>query len=313
MLISIITPTFNAESTISETIQSALDQLSYDTEHLLVDALSSDETLRIAKSYPHLKITSEKDKGIYDGMNKGAALAQGEWLLFLQGDDWLPSGTLDILRKVLASNPDVQIICGGAEAVKKSGDAWKTVWSVSESEAKKLSVENIALGEPMINARLIRRDVFHQLGGFSLDYSLASDRDFLLRAVEAGLRQREVEEMTYRYRWHEGSSTMTEGNKLTDRLSAENLAIARKHLARVQNAGRSSLITWHDRLTVQAAMNSLERKQWRELSEAVAAGTSCNNRWPLGLAAQVLHSLPGFVSRGFKTRSSVLPSVDENA
>jgi glycosyltransferase len=306
VLISIITPTFNAEGTILETIQSALDQFSNDIEHLLIDAASSDQTLQIAKRYPHLRIISEKDRGIYDGMNKGARLSKGEWLLFLQGDDWLPPGALDVYREAIASNQGAQMICGGSEAVKKSPGGWNMVWEVSDSEAKKLSIENIALGEPMINARLIRRDVFHQLGGFSLDYSLASDRDFLLRAVESGVIQEQVNETTYRYRWHAGSSTMTEGNKLTKKLSEENLTIARNHLNQVNGVERDTLVKWHDRLTVQAAMNFLENFQWRDLMETVASGLSLNGLWVFLFSGELLRALPGFLARGFKSRSRVI-------
>lgn len=306
VLISIITPTFQAGSTLRETLESVRSQYGGDTEHLLMDAASTDETLEIAKGYPHLIVKSEKDRGIYDGMNKGASLATGEWLLFLQGDDWLPAGTLDSYRRAIASHPGAEMFCGDCEAVKERIEGWTPVWSVKDRDLKKLTVQNIALGEPMINARLIRRDVFLKLGGFSLNYSLASDRDFLLRCAEIQVPQAEIPAATYRYRWHAGSSTMTEGNALTAKLFRENLSIAKKHLQGTSEGSRRVLLKWHDRLAVQAAMNALEHFQGGKLLQSVREGMSENPTWIAGFTMEILRSLPGFLFRGGKTRTQLL-------
>ena len=305
-LISIITPTFNAGGTIGETMESVLPQLSDDMEHLLIDACSTDGTLDIARKYPHLTVLSERDRGIYEGMNKGAALAKGKWILFLQADDWLPVGTLDAYQEAILRTPEVDVICGSAEAVKRAEGRWKPVWRVTKGDLKKLSPENIALGEPMINARLFKKRAFEKLGGFSLEYSLASDRDFLLKASAARMNQHEVDAMTYRYRWHSGSSTMTEGNPLTTRLSQENLAIAKKHLPKATGRSRRELRQWHDRLNVQAAMNALENFQWRDLVQAYHEGTAENRGWILCFAGEIIRSLPGFISRRGKSRTRLL-------
>jgi glycosyltransferase involved in cell wall biosynthesis len=305
-LISIITPSRNVIGTIRETMESVVPQFAGDEEHLLIDACSDDGTLEIASRYPHLTVRSEPDRGIYDGMNKGASLASGEWLLFLQADDWLPAGGLEAYRSAIRKYPNAEIICGGSEAVKEVKGKWQAVWSVDNDIRKKLSVKNIALGEPMINARLIRRESFRRLEGFSPSYSLASDRDFLLRAALQGVEQIEIQEMTYRYRWHAGSSTMTEGNALTNRLSSENLAIAKNHLRQVVGIDRLMIRRWHDRLTVQAAMNTLESSDWRGLLAASREGIRENPAWPVSFASEIFHSLPGFLLRGGKTRSQLL-------
>jgi glycosyltransferase involved in cell wall biosynthesis len=308
MLISIITPCLNAEVTLRAALESVDFPATGDVEHLLIDSCSSDGTLAAAARYPHLRVFSEPDSGIYDGMNKGARLARGEWLLFLQADDWLPKGTIDAYLDAAIRHHDIQMICGGADAVRWGGDGWKTVWSVAKDPSKELTVSNIALGEPMINARLIRREAFLELGGFSLDYSLASDRDFLLRAVEAGLRQIEIDAMTYRYRWHLGSSTMTEGNDLSGRLLRENMLIAKKHLGCVSSPDNRPLRRWHTGLSVQGAMNSLEDGEIAALWEQVAAGISCDPLWIMAFSGEILRSIPGFLARGGRTRSQILRS-----
>lgn len=303
-LISIITPTFNAAGTFAETLRSVEGQLDERTEHLLADACSDDGTMEIARRAGWLKISSEPDRGIYDGMNKGAFLASGEWLLFLQADDWLPAGAMEVYLGAIRKYPDAEMICGGAEAIKEVNGKWEAVWSVNTRELKALTVENVALREPMINARLIRRETFIRLGGFSLDYSLASDRDFLLRAAKAGISQADVNAVTYRYRWHAGSSTMTEGNALTDRLLDENMAIARMHLRMAKGVDRGALIRWHTRLTLQGAMNALEKRGHR-LGGFMASGISQNPFWPAVFFREILKSLPGFLARGGRTRSQL--------
>jgi glycosyltransferase involved in cell wall biosynthesis len=305
-LITIITPTFNAGATLAETLRSVQGQLDERTEHLLVDASSSDGTLEIARKADWLKVSSDPDRGIYDGMNKGAASASGEWLLFLQADDWLPEGTLEAYRSAITDYPDAEVICGSAEALKEVNGTWQPVWSVNAWESKELTFENVALGEPMINARLIRRETFMRLGGFSLDYSLASDRDFLLRAAKERLSQADVRAVTYRYRWHAGSSTMTEGNALTDRLLDENIRIAEHHLKRLSEAEKEPLRRWHTRLCVQGAMNALESGKPGILWEHMAAGVSRDPLWPAVFFREICRSLPGFVGRGFRSRSMVL-------
>jgi glycosyltransferase involved in cell wall biosynthesis len=239
-------------------------------------------------------------------MNKGVALASGEWLLFLQADDWLPDGTLESYRDAITNYPDAEMICGSAEAIKEVNGTLQSVWLVNARKSKELTVKNVALGEPMINARLIRKGIFMRLGGFALDYSLASDRDFLLRAALQRVEQVEIPEMTYRYRWHEGSSTMTEGNSLTAKLSSENLAIAKNHLQRAVGNDRAMIRRWHTRLAVQSAMNALEILDWRKLLTIIREGISENLAWPLSFALEFLRSLPGFFLRGGKTRSQLL-------
>ena len=96
-LFTIITVCYNAESEIKRTIGSVLKQTYTNFEYLIVDGLSKDNTVGIAKSYCDqfaqkgitYTIKSEKDTGIYNAMNKATDMASGKWLLFLNAGDWL--------------------------------------------------------------------------------------------------------------------------------------------------------------------------------------------------------------------------------
>lgn len=94
--VSIITVTYNSAATVRDTIESVLKQTYLPKEYIIVDGLSSDETLTIVKSYEqkfqerniNYIVISEKDKGIYDAMNKGIRLATGELVGMINSDDW---------------------------------------------------------------------------------------------------------------------------------------------------------------------------------------------------------------------------------
>ena len=86
-LFSIIIPTFNAAKTLSASLESVINQSCQQFELLIVDGISTDDTLSVVKKYAalsaNIKWVSEKDNGIYDAMNKSIKMAKGEWLFFL--------------------------------------------------------------------------------------------------------------------------------------------------------------------------------------------------------------------------------------
>lgn len=89
MKISLITVCYNSAKTIADTLDSVAAQDYEDLEHIIVDGASQDGTLTIAGKYPHIaKLISEPDKGIYDAMNKGIACAAGDYIGFLNADDF---------------------------------------------------------------------------------------------------------------------------------------------------------------------------------------------------------------------------------
>ena len=90
MKVSIITITYNSESTLIETIDSVLNQTYKDIEYIIVDGASSDDTVSIVHSYKERISTfiSEKDNGLYHALNKGISLATGDVIGILHSDDF---------------------------------------------------------------------------------------------------------------------------------------------------------------------------------------------------------------------------------
>lgn len=99
-LISVVTVSYNAVSTIEQTILSVINQTYPNVEYIIIDGGSTDGTVDIIKKYAD-KIAywvSEPDKGIYDAMNKGVVVATGEWINFMNaGDIFTDSDVIDKL------------------------------------------------------------------------------------------------------------------------------------------------------------------------------------------------------------------------
>ena len=92
MKVSIITATYNSAATLRDTLDSVLAQTYQDIEYIIVDGLSADGTQEIVKAYEprfggRLRLVSEKDKGLYDAMNKGLRMATGDIVGVLNSDD----------------------------------------------------------------------------------------------------------------------------------------------------------------------------------------------------------------------------------
>ncbi len=112
-LISIVTVSFNSEKTIGRTIESVLNQTYTNIEYRIVDGLSSDNTISICRGYEEAfrkkgikySIISEKDNGIYDAMNKGITLADGEIIGMINADDWYEPVAAQTVAETYAENP----------------------------------------------------------------------------------------------------------------------------------------------------------------------------------------------------------------
>ncbi len=108
-LITILTVSYNAEKTISRTIESVLNQTYGNIEYIIIDGASNDGTVEVAQSYQEifdnasgrsLTIVSEPDKGMYDGLNKGAKLAHGVLVGQINADDWYEKNAVSIMMKL---------------------------------------------------------------------------------------------------------------------------------------------------------------------------------------------------------------------
>ncbi len=119
--ISIITVVYNGEKLIERTVKSVLSQTYANIEYLIIDGASKDNTLSVIQPYTSKikKIVSEKDKGIYDAMNKGLQLATGDYVLFINAGDELFSK--DTLHEVFSTEDNADAYYGNTAVTDDNG------------------------------------------------------------------------------------------------------------------------------------------------------------------------------------------------
>ena len=183
IMISIITATYNSAETLNDTIKSVLCQTNKDFEYIIVDGGSTDETIDIVKSYESefsgkLKWVSEKDKGIYDAMNKGIKMASGDIIGILNSDDYYTSD--DILQTIADAFKcqNVDAIYGDIHFIK-DGVPDKCVRYYS---SRLFSPFWLRFGfMPAHPSFYCKRDVFDKSGLYRLDYKIGSDYEMMVR------------------------------------------------------------------------------------------------------------------------------------
>lgn len=172
--ISIVTPVLNNKTELEACILSVANQTYPNIEHIFIDGISTDDSLRIieksANIYSHIKWISEKDEGIYYAMNKGIDMAKGEWIYFLGADDLLYDN--DVINSIFGKNDlnQVSVICGNVK-LKSRGIILKNKFSLLQIFERYITHQAI----------FCRRILFDKLGKFNTKYKIYADQEFFMR------------------------------------------------------------------------------------------------------------------------------------
>tara|TARA_B110000240_G_C13483855_1_gene446501 strand:- start:44 stop:790 length:747 start_codon:yes stop_codon:yes gene_type:complete len=180
LLITIITCTYNSETTIADCISSVKNQTYSNIEHLIIDGLSNDSTLKIIKSInPNCKIISEKDEGIYDAFNKGVLSASGDIIGFLHSDDLFHDS--DCVKKIISHfNNKYDGVYGNLNYISKLDQAK----IIRKWRSRKYSHSLLSRGwMPAHPTLFLKNEVYKKHGGFNPEYKISADYDFMVRIL----------------------------------------------------------------------------------------------------------------------------------
>ena len=178
-LISIVTVCFNSENTIKDTIDSVLNQTYGNIEYIIIDCGSIDGTVEFVQSYGDkiARFVSEPDKGIYDAMNKGIALATGDIIGILNSDDfYIDELVIEKVVKEFERNID----CLYADLVYVRSENLNKV--VRYYDSSQFAPSKVAYGwMPAHPTFFVKKDIYSKYGVFRTDLKIAADFDLMLR------------------------------------------------------------------------------------------------------------------------------------
>lgn len=230
MRISLITATFNSSKTLRDTMQSVLGQTFKDVEYIIVDGGSDDGTMEIVKEFEprfegRLRWVSERDKGIYDAMNKGIRMATGDVVGTLNSDDFFAAD--DILEKVnaeLTDNADVDAVYADVRYVKWD-DTSKTVRMFS---GKNFTRKKLCYGQmPPHPSFYVRRECYDNQGLYSLDYPICADYDMFVKMFwEGNIKAKYIDKVFVNMR---SGGTSNSGLSVHRKIMRERLACVKEH------------------------------------------------------------------------------------
>ncbi len=236
MRISIVTPNFNGERFLEQTIRSVLAQRAsgVDLEFIVVDGASTDRSMaiieRFASEIDHL--VCETDHGPAEAINKGLKLASGDVLAWLNADDVYHDGALGRLLNAMASRPSAAIAFGRCRIVSEEGEEIRRPITVFKEAFFAFSCRFLIQSINYISqpAMAFRREALEVAGPLREDLKAAWDYEFLLRLWSHGGAIRVAGQPLSDFRWHE---TSISGSNVEQQFEEE-------YQAAVADAGRFS-------------------------------------------------------------------------
>lgn len=184
MKITIVTVAWNAAATIEDTLRSVAAQDHPDIEHIVVDGGSTDDTMAIVARFPHVaKAVSERDKGIYDGMNKGLRLATGDAVGFLNSDDFYCRE--DAVSLIAAGLKDADAVTGAVALIdREDSEKVKRFYPSTSYHPWMLRFGHM----PPHPTTYIRRETLAKIGEFDDRMRIAADFEMIVRLFNSGAR-----------------------------------------------------------------------------------------------------------------------------
>jgi hypothetical protein len=265
--VSVVTPCLNPGDRFVRCLDSVSAQTHEEVEHIIVDGGSTDGAVELARSRG-LQVISEPDRGQTDALNKGFALATGEYLGWLNADDWLVPEAIERVVGAVAANPGVGLVYCDCEIRREDGSG-----EVARPPAR-LSKKTLEFGNRLTQPGVfVARWALERVGPLDEDIHLAMDFDLWLRLIDADVPAAYVPEPLAVFEIHELSKTGTVDLSEFYREEAAALLKSGRRRAAAAGLGRAAAAA---ALTADGRVDSARLRSTIERFENVAA------EWELG-------------------------------
>ncbi len=213
-LISIITVTYNAASTLPATLRSVGEQTCRNFEHLIIDGASTDATLQLVDeaAITEARAFSSPDKGLYDAMNKGLAKARGEYVVFLNaGDSFHAPTTLQSIADAIKENDFPGVVYGQTDIVDSNRNR---IGERHLRAPERLTADSFKHGMLVCHqAFVVKRDITED---YDLRYRFSADYEWCIRCLKKSQSNVYIPEVVIDY-LNEGVTTANHRKSLIER------------------------------------------------------------------------------------------------
>ena len=203
---SVITPSFNSGEFLDDAIQSVLQQEVVAVEHIVVDGVSTDDTVAILNRYSQVRWTSEPDNGQSDAINKGFLHASGDLMGWLNADDYYLPGGLEAIARAAQEHPKADVIYG--DCVFVDGDG-KLVRSKVEHDFDPAILMYFGCYIPSTST-FFRRRVIESGRLLDCEYRVCMDFEYFARLSHTGYAFHYVPRFIAAFRWHGNNISLSQ-------------------------------------------------------------------------------------------------------
>jgi glycosyltransferase involved in cell wall biosynthesis len=234
-LVSVVIPVFNGEAYLAAAIESALAQSYRPAEVIVVDDGSTDGSAMLA-ARDDVRVLHQSNRGVSAACNAGVEAARGELIAFLDADDLWSPDRLEIQAQHLLQRPELGFVMAHAIQFLEPGvqrPEWLTedwIVRVGGMEAARSASQrkDVTVPVPQPRTLLTRTEVFRQVGGFNEAMDMGEDLDWLMRAVDAGIRYELLPDVVLHHRLHASNASYRLADSLTMRLRIARDSVRRK-------------------------------------------------------------------------------------
>ena len=298
-LVSIVIPCYNQARYLGEAVQSALDQSVSDTEIIVVNDGSTDDTVRVAGRFPGVRCITQERRGLAAARNSGVAHCSGELVVFLDADDRLLPGGLDAGARLMTADSSLAFVAGFSRFINAEGEPMATEQPVrgGDDPYRALLRRNSIRNPAMV---MFRRSAVKAEGGFDSRVNACADYDMYLR-LSRHYAVRFHEHVVADYRKHGANMSLDAAlmlRQLCTVIRRQRVHAADPETRDAYRAGIRHVREYYgDRLVTQIRSRLRTRSSWRQVLADIAVLLRWHPRGAFVHAWRKFSLLPGELRR----------------